>query len=477
MRHAVRSLIFAFLACFIAAPRLSARPPNIVLIYCDDLGYADVGCFGARKIRTPQIDSLAREGIRFTDFYVAQAVCSASRAALLTGCYPNRLGIAGALDHSARHGLNPDETTIPELLKTRGYATAIVGKWHLGHLPEFRPLRHGFDEWFGLPYSNDMWPFHPEARAGTYPPLPLFDGEQVIESAVTPEIQDTLTTRYAQRAVRFIEAHRDQPFFLYLAHSMPHVPLHISATQRGRSRAGLYGDVVEAIDASVGAILDALRRLELERDTLVIFTSDNGPWLSYGDHAGSTGRLREGKGTAWEGGVRVPFVARWPGHIPRGTVCREPAMTIDLLPTFAGLAQASLPSRPIDGHDIAPLLTHQRGAHSPHDAFWFYYQQNELQAVRSGRWKLVLPHTYRTLDHPVTATNGVPAKYHQAKAALALYDLRNDVGETKDVAARHPEVVAALQRHVESARAELGDSLTGRVGRGARPAGKATPTP
>lgn len=457
-----------------SAAAAESRPPNIVLIYCDDLGYADVGCFGAQRVRTPRIDSLARDGVRFTDFYVAQPVCSASRAALLTGCYPNRIGIAGALDHSARHGLNPAETTIAEVLKTRGYATAIVGKWHLGHLPEFLPLRHGFDEWLGLPYSNDMWPFHPEAKAGTYPPLPLYDGDRVVEAQVTPAIQDTLTSRYTERAVQFIEAHARQPFFLYFAHSMPHVPLHVADARRGTSRAGLYGDVIEEIDASVGKVLDTLRRLRLERDTLVIFTSDNGPWLSYGDHAGSAGRLREGKGTVWEGGVRVPFVARWPGHIPRGRVCEEPAMTLDLLPTFARLAEAALPSHPIDGLDISALLVGKPGARTSHDAFWFYYQQNELQAIRVGRWKLILPHTYRSLDPAFPAHDGVPGKYRQVKTELALYDLQTDVEEQHDVAARFPETVAALQVQVEAARAELGDRLTGRVGRGVRPAGQAS---
>ncbi len=452
----------------------AARPPNIILIYCDDLGYADVGCFGARpEIETPNIDRLAREGIRFTDFHVAQAVCSASRAALLTGCYPNRVGISGALDHRATHGLDPAETTIASLLKTRAYATAIVGKWHLGHLPRFLPARHGFDEWFGLPYSNDMWPFHPEAKPGTYPDLPLYDGEKIVDPAVTPATLANLTTRYTERAVQFIEDHTDQPFFLYLAHSMPHTPLFVSDARKGRSKAGLYGDVIAEIDWSVGEVLSAIARHQLDRDTLVIFTSDNGPWLSYGDHAGSSGPLREGKGTSWEGGIRVPFIARWPGHIPIGRTCREPAMTIDLLPTFARLSGANLPSRKIDGLDIWPLLSGLRGAKTPHQAFWIYYNQNELQAVRGGRWKLILPHSYRTLAGEPAATGGTPAKYHMLKAGLELYDLATDLGETIDVAARHPDIVARLQRQAEAARADLGDALTQRPATGARPPGQA----
>ncbi len=459
--------------CRAAGPTDSPRPPNVVLIFCDDLGYADVGCFGAGRIRTPNVDRLAREGIRLTDFYVAQAVCSASRAALLTGCYPNRVGIAGALDHRARIGLHPDEVTLAEVLKTRGYATAIIGKWHLGHLPQFLPLRQGFDEWLGLPYSNDMWPFHPEAPPGTYPPLPLYDGDRIVDPEVDPKDQDTLTARYTKRAVDFIGRHRDRPFLVYLAHSMPHVPLHVSDARRGHSKAGLYGDVVEEIDWSLGEILRALRPLRLDRQTLVIFTSDNGPWLSYGDHAGSAAPLREGKGTSWEGGVREPFVARWLGHIPPGAVCHEPAMTIDLLPTLAHLAGADLPARRIDGLDIWPLLSGVPGARSPHEALWFYYNQNELQALRSGRWKLTLPHTYRTLGDQPRASGGKPVKYHQVKVGLELYDLETDPGETHDVAAANPEVVARLQGLVETARADLGDALTKRAPTGARPSGHA----
>jgi arylsulfatase A len=459
-------------AAFVArsAENSASRPPNFVLIFCDDLGYADVGCFGARNIRTPNIDRLARQGIRFTDFYVAQPVCSASRAGLLTGCYPNRVGISGALDHRSRIGLNPEEQTLAEVLKSRGYATAIIGKWHLGHHAPFLPTRHGFDQWFGLPYSNDMWPFHPEAK-GVYPPLPLYENETVIDPEVLPEELDTLTARYTERAVRFIEEHGDKPFFLYFAHSMPHVPLHVSKEFRGRSSAGLYGDVIEEIDASVGAILRALRRQRLDRNTLVIFTSDNGPWLSYGDHGGSANPLREGKGTCWEGGIRVPFIARWPGVIPRGAVCREPAMTLDLLPTFARLAGAEVPGN-IDGRDIRPLLLDEPDARSPHEALWFYHNRNELQALRAGPWKLVLPHRYRTLGDQPAATGGIPNKYRQVQSGLELYHLEKDPGETTDLASMHPEEVQRLLVLVEKARADLGDALTQRAPAGAREPGR-----
>jgi arylsulfatase A len=452
------------LATAASAQPAASRPPNVVLVYADDLGYGDVGAYGAPRIRTPHVDRLAREGVRFTDFYVAQAVCSASRAALLTGAYPNRVGILGALFPSSEIGIAHGETTLAEVLKARGYATAIYGKWHLGHRPPFLPTRHGFDDYLGLPYSNDMWPSHPETK---FPPLPLYSGDAVL--TINPD-QSQLTGVYARRAVAFIEAHRDRPFFVYLAHTMPHVPIFASASFRGRSKQGLYGDVVEEIDDSVGQVLATLKRLSLERNTLVIFASDNGPWLSYGDHAGSAGPLREGKGTAFEGGVRVPFVARWPGRIPAGTVVREPAMTIDVLPTIARIVGAPLPERPIDGLDISALLFGEASARSPHEALLFYYG-TELRALRSGRYKLVLPHRSQTLEGP-PGTGGIPGKYKPADVPLALYDLAADVGETTDVAAAHPDVVARLQALAEKAREDLGDSLTGRSGRGLREPGR-----
>ena len=454
-------------------PAGSGRLPNVVLIFADDLGYADIGVYGARGYETPHLDRLAQEGIRFTRFYVAQPVCTASRAALLTGCYPSRVGLHGALGPNARVGIHTNEVLLAELLKSRGYATAIFGKWHLGHHPEFLPTRHGFDEYFGLPYSNDMWPKHPEAKPGAYPPLPLLEGETVVQ---TMPDQTQLTTWYTERAVRFIERNRTRPFFLYLAHSMPHVPLHVSDKFKGRSRQGLYGDVIMEIDWSVGEILAALRRHGLERDTLVMFSSDNGPWLAYGNHAGSAGPLREGKGTCFEGGVRVPFLARWPGRIPAGAVCRQPAMTLDLLPTLAKLVSAPLPSHPIDGLDIWPLLSGDPTARNPHTAYYFYFGNNELQAVTADRWKLILPHTYRTLAGQPPGRDGVPAKYQQRKVERPeLYDLEADIGETTDVAAQHPDVVKRLLALAEQAREELGDTLTGRTGKGVRPPGRMLP--
>jgi len=447
--------------------------PNVVIVFTDDQGYGDLGCFGAKDFATPNIDRLAKEGVRFTDFHVSQPVCSASRASLLTGCYANRLGIHGALGPNARHGIHANETTIAEICKSRGYATGMAGKWHLGHHPMFLPTRHGFDSYFGLPYSNDMWPHHPEAKKGTYPRLPLFENEKVIDDDVTPEDQARLTTRYTQRAMKFIADNKDRPFFLYVAHSMPHVPLFVSDKYKGKSKQGLYGDVIQEIDWSVGEILKALAEHKLADNTLVIFTCDNGPWLSYGNNAGSSGGLREGKGTVWEGGVRVPMVARWPGKIPAGSVCREPAMTIDILPTVAKVVGAELPKLTIDGKDIGPLLRGEPGAKCPHEAYFHYYAQGELQAVRAGKWKLMLPHTYRTMDGQPQGADGKPGRYQQVKIEKPeLYDLAADVSESKDVAAANPEVVKKLLALADAARDDLGDALTKNTGKGVREPGR-----
>ena len=454
------------------AAKPGAQHPNLVLIYADDMGYADLGCYGA-KYPTPNLDRMAAEGRRFTSFYVAQAVCSASRAALLTGCYPNRIGIQGALGPADRHGIHDDERTIAEILKARDYACAVYGKWHLGHHPQFLPLRHGFDDYFGLPYSNDMWPRHPTAGA-RFPNLPLIAGDKVFNADVSAQDQAQLTTQYTQHAVDFIKKNKDRRFFLYVPHSMPHVPLFVSNKHRGKSGHGLYADVIQEIDWSVGQILEALKAHGLDERTLVMFTSDNGPWLSYGNHAGSAGPLREGKGTTWEGGMRVPCIVRWPGHVPRGTVSSEIAATIDVVPTFAKLAGIDVASsaegkqRPIDGLDITRLLVDD-DSKSPHDAYYFYWGK-ELQAVRSGRWKLHFPHAYQALKQP--GADGKPGPYEKRTTALALYDLETDIAETKDVAGEHPDEVERLKKLADRARDELGDSATGAVGKGVRPAGR-----
>lgn len=434
-----------------------------------------MGVFGAKGFTTPNLDRMAAEGCKFTNFHVPQPVCSASRAGLLTGCYPNRIGIHGALSPAAQHGIADTEMTLAQLVKEKGYATGMAGKWHLGHHPQFLPTHHGFDEYLGLPYSNDMWPSHPGAKPGAYPPLPLIEGDQAIKSGLGHEDQEQLTTQYTERTVKFIERNKGRPFFFYLAHSMPHVPLHVSSKFKGKSQQGLYGDVIMEIDWSVGEILKTLKKHKLDKNTLIIFTSDNGPWLNYGNHAGSAGPLREGKGTCWEGGTREPCIMRWPGKIPAGSTSDKMLMTIDLFPTIARLIGAELPKHKIDGLDVWPIIAGQKGAQNPHEGYASYYEQNQLQAVTSGdgRWKLQLPHTYRTLAGRRGGTNGVPANYTQIKLeAGELYDLKNDVGETKNVAGANPETVQQLEAFAEKMRAELGDSLTQRTGQGVREAGR-----
>ncbi|MGC3961151.1 MAG: sulfatase [Verrucomicrobiota bacterium] len=449
--------------------------PNIIVILTDDQGYADVGAFGASGFRTPNLDRLAQEGTKFTSFHVAQPICSASRAALLTGCYPNRIGIHGALGPNAKHGLSTNEMTLPELLKQKGYATGMAGKWHLGRPTQLLPTQHGFDEYFGLPYSNDMWPFHPEAKPGTYPPLPLLEGDRVVKADLQPEDQKQLTTQYTERAVQFIERNKDRPFFFYLAHSMPHVPLYVSDKFQGKSARGLYGDVIMEIDWSVGEIMKTLEKLNLATNTWVIFTSDNGPWLSYGTHAGSAKPLREGKGTSWEGGTRVPCIMRWPGKIPAAKSSETLFMTIDLLPTIAQVVGAKLPEHKIDGLDVWPIIAGEKDAKNPHAAYFFYYQQNRLEAVTSGdgRWKLVLPQEYRTLANRPGGTNGIPAKYENRTVSIPeLYDLKHDSAEATNLASEHSDVVQQLLKLAETARADLGDAATKQKGNGGREPGR-----
>ncbi|MDF1656388.1 MAG: sulfatase [Verrucomicrobiales bacterium] len=448
-----------------------SRPPNVVIVFTDDQGYGDVGVFGAEGYETPHLDKMAAEGRTFTRWYAAQAVCSASRTGLLTGCYPNRLGMHGALGPGSAHGLNPEETTLPEVFKSKGYATGMFGKWHLGDHEKFLPLNHGFDEYFGIPYSNDMWPMHPTAKH--FPPLPLIDGNDWLRHADEKD-QKMMTTWLTTKAVDFINRNRENPFFLYVPHPQPHVPLYVSDRFAGTTEHGIYGDVIAEIDWSVGEILNAISTNGLDEDTLVIFTSDNGPWLSYGTHAGSSGPLREGKGTSWEGGYREPCIMRWPGTIPAGTVTDTPAMNIDLLPTLANLIEAELPERKIDGLDVWPIISGEEGAENPHDAYWIYYKKNELQAVMSGDWKLILPHTYRTLGGREGTSDGLPIKYENLKSGLELYDLSKDIGESNNLAGSMPEKVADLMKHAEAARAELGDNLVKREGSGSREPGRLT---
>ena len=465
------------------------RPPNVVFIFADDLGYADLGCYGATDIATPNIDRLATEGTRFTSFYVSQSVCTASRAALMTGSHANRVSLSGALNHTSTVGLHPSEKLLPQVFKDQGYATAIFGKWHLGHHPPFLPTRRGFDEWLGIPYSNDNGPLHPTTPG--IPSLPLYDNETVVE--LDPD-QSQFTRRLTERAVSFIERHRAQPFFLYVPHIMPHVPIFASAKFKGTSQRGLYGDVVQELDWSVGEIMATLRRLGLDGDTLVVFSSDNGPFLSYGEHAGSARPLREGKLTTFEGGMRTPCLVRWPGHVPAARVSDEPFSTMDFHVTFAALAGATLTAMKRDGVDVSPLLLGQPGAKG-RDAFWFYSGE-ELHAVRRGDWKLHVPHDYLVVAAE-PGRGGKPSNYGKMKpdsielsgirgiasrhgyrveqTGLALYNLRDDPSELHDLAATHPEIVARLQTDVRAARADLGDSLTHTPGTNVRPAGDIRP--
>ena len=449
--------------------------PNLVVILVDDMGYDDLGCYGQTRYTTPRLDKLAREGVRFTDFYVSQPICSASRASLLTGAYANRVGISGALGSSSRTGIHADETTLAELCRRAGYATAAFGKWHLGHLPAFLPLRHGFDEFYGIPYSHDMGPHHPTSPKN-FPDLPTIEGENVVGYNTD---QTRFTTDFTDRTVNFIRRQHaaKRPFFVYLAHPMPHVALQVSAERSGASGAGLYGDVIQEIDWSVGRVIDTLTELGIEKNTLVLFLSDNGPWLSYGNHAGRADPLREGKLTVFEGGVRVPFIARWTGVLPAERVVHAPAMTIDLFPTVAELLRLppATVDRPIDGRSIWPLLS-GTSEEPAQEAYFFYFNKNELQAMRSGRWKLVFPHTYRSMAGQAPGQDGLPGQYTNTKAGLELYDMIADPGETRNIAGAHPEVMARLTLLAAKERAALGDALTGATGTGNREPGR-TPDP
>jgi arylsulfatase len=463
--RATASLLAMWLGLFLVAGaadsrRLVAAPPNVVVLFADDLGYGDVGCFGAKDIRTPHLDRMAKEGMRFTDFYVSQPVCTASRASLMTGCYAQRVGLAGALNHSSTQGIADRELLLPEICRARGYTTAAYGKWHLGHRAEFNPTRHGFDHFAGIPYSNDNSRYHPVVK--DIPPLPWIEDTRVVEE--DPD-QSRFTRRCTDLAVSFIEKNKDRPFFLYVPHVMPHVPIFASETFRGRSARGLYGDVVEELDAGVGEILAAIERCKLAEKTLVLFFSDNGPFLSYGEHAGSAGELREGKLTTFEGGVRVPMIAKWPGVVPAGRVCREVAASIDLLPTIRQLVDGAIPERRLDGRDIGPLLRGDPQARSPHEALLFYEGQT-LQAIRMGKWKLHLPHPYLTVAGP-PGRNGKPSNFENLKPEsiqqsgirgiasrhgyavreleLSLFDLEADPGERRNLASQHPEIILKMR--------------------------------
>ncbi len=436
-----------------AGVRAGAKPPNFVIIFLDDSGWADFRPFGDPPYRTPNVDSLARQGCSFHNFYVTQAVCSASRSSLLSGCYPGRTKVFGA--HAPRErGLDPKYATMGEVLKPRGYRTAVFGKWHIGDQPDTRPPARGFDESCGLMYSNDMWEFHPEDPAywGKYP-LQFWDNGKVTIDRVTKQHQPMLTTWYTEHAVDFIKRNRNDPFLLYVPHSMPHVPLFTSEKFKGKSGAGLYGDVMMEIDWSVGEIARALNAAAVEDNTLVILTSDNGPWLSYGNHAGRT-PYREGKGTGFDGGTRSACIMRYPGRIKPGTSSKTVFCAVDLLPTLAHLAGARLPRNPIDGRNVWDLITGKPGARNPHEYYPFSTGATFEGVISAdGRWKLHLPHKYRTLAE--AGNDGRPGKYIQNEIELSLFDMENDPYETTNVLAQYPKVAERLKGYAERHRREF----------------------
>ena len=430
-----------------------SNQPNIILINCDDLGYGDLGCYGSELNPTPHLDQMAAEGIQFTDFYMASPVCSPSRGAMLTGCYPPRIGFAEfdgrwVLFPGQPLGLHPEEKTVASLLKEQGYATKIVGKWHCGDQKEFLPTRHGFDSYYGIPYSNDMGI---QKKDDIYPPLPLLLDEEVIQAQ--PD-QASVTERYVEESVRFMRANQDQPFFLYFAHMYVHLPIYPPDRFMCESKNGRYGAAVQAIDWSVGVLLHELRQLGLDDNTLVIFTSDNGSRAR--GEGGSNEPLRGHKGTTWEGGQRVPCLMRWPSQIPAGTVSNGLVSAIDLCPTLVKLAGGQVPQdRIIDGEDISSLMRNEEEATSPRDTF-FYYRLHNLMAIRSGKWKL---HAYTVGQSGLEPCN-------------ELYDLETDIGETANLYDHYPQVVAELESKLDVCRQDLGDDIVGTEGQNVRPLGR-----
>jgi arylsulfatase A len=469
--------IFLFLiACLSSCKSKQDLPPNIVIIFTDDQGYSDIGVYGAKGFETPNLDKMTADGMRFTDFYVGSPVCSPSRAALLTGCYPQRVGIPSVLfpehentewnpeERRTKTGLHQDELTLAEMLRANGYATGCFGKWHLGHHKQFLPLQQGFDEYFGIPYSNDMRPGKNPGKT-PYPPLPLMDGNEV--HRFMDDDQSMLTREYTEKAVDFIKRHQNEPFFVYLPHTMPHIPLYVSADFEGKSEKGIYGDVIEEIDWSVGQINKTLEELGLDENTLVIFATDNGPWLVYGDHGGSAEPLREGKFTTFEGGMRVPCIMKWPGKVPSGSVCHEIAATIDLLPTISAITGSQLPDHKIDGQNIQDLIFGVEGATSQKEAY-FYYNNWQLQALRSGQWKLHLPHKYSAVIKSDEG-NQYGMKNIPSEIGLSLFNLQEDIGEQNNLADQYPDIVKDLMSKADAMILELGDSET--TGSGKREAG------
>lgn len=440
----------------------------------DDMGYGDTEPYGMTGIATPNFNQLSKEGTRFTHFNAAEPICTASAAALLTGCYPNRLGMTGALLPGDRKALNPNEETIASLLKSKGYATAMFGKWHLGNKAPYFPLHYGFDIFHGIPYSHDIWNRDVDGKIITdkanmrsaWPPLPLLEGDRVVDSVTSMEAMSHLTGAFTERSVKFIKQNKNKPFFLYLAQPMPHVPLAASAKFKGKSGMGTFGDVIMELDWSIGQILKTLKDEKLAGNTIVIVTSDNGPWLNYGDNAGSSGGFREGKGTTWEGGTRVPLWIRWPGKVEAGGINSQLMTNMDILPTIAAATDAKLPKKPIDGINFLPMLTGKTKT-GPRETFYYYFGRNDLEGVRYKHWKLVLPHQSATYSS-IHGKGGRPGFIGKTNVPMALYDLANDPGEAYDVQVLYPDMVQKILSLAEQARDDMGDDLTNRRGKNTR---------
>ncbi len=472
----------------------SIKKPNIVIINMDDMGYGDLDSYGAIGYKTPNLDKLEDRGMRFTNFYAVEPTCTSSRVGLLTGTYPNRIGLGGMalFPHSETGGeffskkgphngigINKEDETIGEMLRKKGYATGIIGKWGLGDNYKFLPLQHGFDYYYGIPYSNDMWPVNYDGtpitdtnnRKSKFPPLPIIEGNKIVRYVRNLKQMGMVTTWYTQKAINFINKNKDRPFLLYLAQTMVHVPIAVSPAFKGKSHQGLYGDVMMYIDWSIGQVIKTLKDDGLAKNTLIIFTSDNGPWLNFGNHAGSAGGLREGKATTFEGGMKEPTIFVWPGVIPAGTICNKLAANIDILPTLAAITGAPLPKLKIDGVNIFPLLKGEPDA-NPRHILYYYYHRDDLMAVRAGHWKLVFPHRYISYEDVLPGENGFPGRYNHKTTGLALYNLRRDPGEHYDVQALHPDIVKKIEAIADKAREDLGDNLTGVKGKNRRSPGR-----
>ena len=464
----LKRIIYLIILLLIFSCDTNNNSPNIVFILTDDLGYGDLSSYGSETIETTNIDKLARDGVRLTSYYAAQPVCSASRGAILTGSYPNRIGIHNAFGPNSNSGINHDEYTLAEMLKENNYTTGIFGKWHLGSRKEFFPTNHGFDQFYGILYSNDMWRWHPEYPEGYPEDLLLYKNETPIKEIID---QSDLTKDITSESIRFIEENKNSPFFLYIAHPQPHVPLFVSKNFKDITGNGLYADVITEIDYSVGRILNSLEENGLSENTIVVFTSDNGPWLSYGEHAGSTGIYREGKGTTWEGGQRVPCIVWYPNEIKSNIKISTPLMGIDWLPTFANITKANLSENKIDGKNIWDVLT-SKTKKDPHEALFFYYHRNSLHAVRYGDYKMYFPHRYRTLNGRMGRDDGVPIKYEYVDLKQnELYNLKTDPSESTNIIEDFPEIVKQIQNLANKKRQEIGDDLFGITGNEIREVG------